>query len=99
VKRSTEQNAMYQAMAWDILKHIVERKTRIRPDGPLFIVCDAHHELIKDLCKNRLGVQVETTLLGSASKPTAFYTVEEMSEFIGKIAAWAATDLGLLLET
>ena len=95
--RTQEQNDLYQAMAWDILKHLAENEVPLRENGPLWRVIEPHHEFLKLLLKTRLGIMVEATI-AAAPLSTTFYTKQEMAVFILAISAWASVDLNLVLE-
>jgi hypothetical protein len=95
--RSIDQNALQHVIYREILKHLVNHGVRIRENGPLFKNIDAHEKIVKELCKSRLGVQVET-FLGTVPKPTKYYNTDEAADYITKIVAWCAMDLNLQIE-
>ena len=53
-----------------------------------------YEEVIKTLCKRTLGEKMNVNGI-EIDKPTSLYSTEQMTAFVQKIVAWAATDLQL----
>ena len=95
--RSLEQNALIHAVFREILNHLIANGVKL-PAGK------AGEYLVKELCKTEFGAKIRVNGI-PLNVSTADYDMSgddpekpSMSEFIGKVAAWAATDLNLELQ-
>lgn len=101
--RSLEQNKLIHAMFREILNHLIDNGVKLPPGAK-------GEAVIKALCKQKLGAKMRVNGI-EIDTPTSLYLMSDdpdyevddnrnraMNGFIGRIAAWAATDLNLVLE-
>ncbi len=101
--RTIEQNKLIHVIFREILSHLLANGVKL----PVGVKGEA---VIKELCKTTLGAKMNVNGV-EISRPTSLYLTSNdpdfdaddprnrsMSSFIGRIAAWASTDLNLYLE-
>lgn len=101
--RSIPQNKLIHVLFRTILEHLIANDVKL-PPGP------KGEAIIKSLCKRKLGAKMVVAGI-QIDAPTSLYLMSDdekyapddnrnrsMNGFIGRIAAWASTDLNLYLE-
>lgn len=100
--RSLDQNALFHVILREILNHLIANGVKL-PAG------DKGEALIKTLVKSQLGAKIKVNGI-KLDLPTSMYLTDDdewptddernrsMTNFIGRIVAWSAMDLDLILQ-
>ena len=90
VARTGDQNALLHVLCGIIRDHV-------RANGPKLPAGEDGKLLIKEMCKQAFGPKMVVGKI-KINKPSSRYTLDEMIDVITQIIAWAAMDLGLVIE-